>query len=257
MKSVISYNVNGIRAAQRKGFFDWLQTESPDIICLQEIKAQVEQLDDAFIHPKGYHTFWHPAEKKGYSGVAIFSKEMPNDIIYGCGIETYDQEGRVLRVDFDHYSVLSVYFPSGASGSPRQQVKEDFLADFTPYLQQLKNKHPNLIISGDYNIAHHSIDLHDPVRNKNNPGFLPQERAWMDELVKAGFVDAFRLHHPEEPHHYSWWSYRAGARKNNKGWRIDYHMITESLKDLCLDADILAGVVHSDHCPIRITMNLP
>lgn len=256
MKKIISYNVNGIRAAVAKGFLNWLSEESPDIICLQETKAQPDQLDENLLHPAGYHAYWFSAEKKGYSGVAILSKEKPLHVEYGCGIEKYDKEGRVIRADYDGYSVISVYFPSGSSGDERQEVKEEFLNDFYPYIQELKKSLPNLIVSGDYNICHQPIDIHNPVSNKNSSGFLPHEREWVSKLINSGFVDSFRKIYPEAEGRYSWWTFRFSARKNNKGWRIDYHMLTSPLADKCVDADILSDIEHSDHCPIKVVMNL-
>lgn len=253
MISILSYNVNGIRAAQRKGFFEWLAEESPDVLCIQETKAQKEQLDESITMPEGYHTFWHSAEKKGYSSVAIFSKETPKHVAYGCGIEKYDREGRILRADFDQFSIISAYFPSGTSGDERQAFKEDFLDDFFVYVAELKKTIPNLIISGDYNICHKPIDIHDPVRNKKNSGFLPHERDWVTKFIDSGFVDVFREFN-KEPGNYSWWTYRAGARAKNKGWRIDYHMVATPIAGNCKKAEILPNVVHSDHCPIKIIM---
>ncbi len=256
MKKIISYNVNGIRAAAKKDFFEWLQQESPDILCLQETKAQPDQLDESFLQPEGYHTYWHSAEKKGYSGVAIFTKEKPKHVEVGSGMEKYDLEGRILRADYDNFSIISVYIPSGSSGDHRQAIKEDFLEDFYVYIENLKKTFPNLIISGDYNICHRPIDIHDPVRNKTSSGFLPHEREWVSKFLDMGFVDSFRLHHPETPDRYSWWSYRANARANNKGWRIDYQMLTKSLEEKCKGAEILDQVKHSDHCPIKLSMDL-
>jgi exodeoxyribonuclease-3 len=256
MKQIISYNVNGIRAAAKKQFFDWIQEENPDILCIQETKAQPEQLDNSFLKPDGYHTFWHSAEKKGYSGVAIFTKEEPKHVEYGSGMEKYDKEGRILRADYENFSIISVYIPSGSSGDHRQAIKEEFLEDFYVYIENLKKSFPNLIISGDYNICHRPIDIHNPVSNKKSSGFLPHEREWVSKFIDMGFVDSFRLHHPETPDRYSWWSYRANARANNKGWRIDYQMLTESLRDKCVGADILDQVKHSDHCPIKVSMDL-
>ena len=252
MAKIISYNVNGIRAAVRKGFLDWLEAEQPDILCLQESKAQVEQLDETVLKPNGYQTYWYSAQKKGYSGVAIFSKQEPNHVEYGCGIEKYDAEGRVIRADYDHFSVISAYFPSGSTGDVRQAVKEEFLDDFYDYITELKKDFPNLIIAGDYNICHKPIDIHNPVSNKNTSGFLPHERAWVTKFLELGFVDSFRQFHADEPHHYSWWSYRANARANNKGWRIDYHMVSEALAPALTGATILPDVKHSDHCPIVV-----
>ena len=219
MLSIISYNVNGIRAASRKGFYDWLKEEDPDMLCIQETKAQPDQLDEKSRNPEGYFTYWYSAEKKGYSSVAIFSKIEPKHIAYGCGIEKYDQEGRIIRADFDQFSLISAYFPSGSSGDERQAFKEEFLDDFFSYIEELKKEIPNLIISGDYNICHKAIDIHNPKSNKNTSGFLPHEREWVSKFIDSGFVDSFRKFNPD-PHHYSWWSYRANARANNKGWRL-------------------------------------
>jgi exodeoxyribonuclease III len=255
VKTIVSYNVNGIRSAESKGFFDWLQEAGPDIICLQETKAQPDQLSDGFLKPAGYHTYWYSAEKKGYSGVALFSKEEPRHVEYGMGIEAYDSEGRILRADFDGYSVISAYFPSGSSGDERQAVKDQFLIDFLPYVQELRKTHPNLIISGDYNIAHTDIDIHNPVSNKKSSGFLPHERAWMTDYIESGMVDSFRLLNPEVQE-YSWWSFRFNSRANNKGWRIDYQMVTAPLADKCRHASILGEVVHSDHCPILLELDV-
>lgn len=251
---ILSYNVNGIRAAMNKGLVSWLEEEQPDIVCLQEIKARPEQFDTLAFQALGYHLYWYPAEKPGYSGVAILSKPQPFHVEYGCGIEAYDREGRVIRADYNGFSVMSVYMPSGSSGDVRQDFKMQWLADFDQYIEQLRETHPNLIISGDYNICHKAIDIHDPVRNKNSSGFLPEERQWFDDFVQKGFVDTFR-HFNEDPHHYSWWSYRAGARKRNKGWRIDYHLATEAMLPRLKHAAILPDAVHSDHCPVMVELN--
>lgn len=253
MKSIISYNVNGIRAAATKGFWEWLAAENPDIICLQEVKAHTQDLDARFLQPEGYHAYYHCAEKKGYSSVAIFTKEKPINVEYGCGNPKYDVEGRFIRIDFTDFSVMSVYLPSGTSGDERQTFKEECLADFLPYITHLRKTIPNLVLCGDFNIAHTELDIHDPVRNKNTSGFLPQERAWMTAFLETGMVDSFRLLNTA-PHQYSWWTYRANARANNKGWRIDYCLITETLKQRCKEVGILADVVHSDHCPIKLIL---
>ncbi|MEO0897409.1 MAG: exodeoxyribonuclease III [Bacteroidota bacterium] len=256
MKKIISYNVNGIRAAQKKGFYDWLKEEDPDIICLQESKAQPEQLTEEMLNPPGYHGYWHSAEKKGYSGVVIFSKEEPKHVEVGMGVQKFDMEGRVLRADYENFSVISLYLPSGSSGDHRQAMKDDFLIDFKPYIQNLIKEIPNLIISGDYNICHTEIDIHDPVRNKKSSGFLPHEREWMTSFIEeVGMVDSFRKFHSEGDH-YTWWSYRTRARSSNKGWRIDYQMLSPSIADKCTGASILSDVEHSDHCPISISMDL-
>lgn len=252
---VISYNINGIRAAIRKGFWDWLKSTDYDVICLQEIKATTAQFNARIFELLGYHCYWYSAKKGGYSGVAILSKIKPSQVVYGCGIEKYDNEGRILRADIGDLSIISAYFPSGSSGTERQAVKMDFLADMTTYLQALRKERPKLILSGDYNICHQAIDIHDPIRNKNKSGFLPEERAWMDNLIASGFVDTFRYFHPTAIEKYSWWSYRARSRERNKGWRIDYHCVTENLEKQLIAANILSDVVHADHCPVLVTLN--
>ncbi|EKF54837.1 exodeoxyribonuclease [Galbibacter marinus] len=248
---IISYNVNGIRAAVNKGFLDWLKTAQPDVICLQEIKAMKEQLDLTIFEEAGYpYHYWYSAEKKGYSGVAILSKVTPNKVVYGTGIDYMDREGRNLRVDFDNFSVMSLYLPSGTNIA-RLDHKLAYMADFQTYINALKNEVPNLIICGDYNICHKAIDIHDPIRNAKVSGFLPVEREWIGNFIDSGFIDSFR-HFNKEPHQYSWWSYRANARANNKGWRIDYNMVSEPLKEKLKRAVILPEAKHSDHCPILV-----
>ncbi len=245
---IISYNVNGIRAAIRKGFLDWLSQANPDIICLQEIKATPDQFDHSPFEEAGYiYHYWYPATKKGYSGVAILSKYKPNNVAYGTGIDYMDFEGRNIRLDFDGFSVMSLYLPSGTNIN-RLEHKLQYMADFHNYIDELKQEVPNLIICGDYNICHEAIDIHDPVRLKNASGFLPVEREWIDSFIKSGFIDSFR-HFNKESDHYSWWSYRAGARNNNKGWRIDYNLVAEPLRDKLKRAVILPEAFHSDHCP--------
>jgi len=254
-KKIITYNVNGIRAALSKGFLDWMQAANPDILCLQEIKAQHEQIPLLEFEALGYHHHWYPAQKKGYSGVAILSKEKPSQVVYGCGIKKYDDEGRVLRADFGEMSVLSVYHPSGSSGDERQAFKMEWLDDFLKFSEELRKKRPQLIISGDYNICHKAIDIHNPVSNANSSGFLPEEREWFDKFVNAGYVDSFR-HFNAEPHHYSWWSYRANAREKNLGWRIDYNMVTKNLQDKLKRSVILPEAKHSDHCPVAVEIDI-
>jgi exodeoxyribonuclease III len=245
---IITYNVNGIRAAIQKGFFDWLQEADPDILLLQETKAQPDQIPVLDFEMMGYRTFWHSAQKKGYSGVAILTKKDPDKVVIGMGIKEYDDEGRFLRADYGDLSVVSVYHPSGSSGDHRQGFKMKWLDDFHQYVNELKKVRPNLIISGDYNICHTEIDIHDPKGNAKNSGFLPEERQWMTKFIDSGFIDTFR-HFNKEPHHYTWWSYRVDARPRNLGWRIDYHMVTHNLADRLLGASILPDAVHSDHCP--------
>jgi len=251
MTSIVSYNVNGIRAAIRKGFLEWLDTEQPDVLCLQETKIDASLTQAIAQQITGYHCYWVCAEKKGYSGVAILSKVQPKHVEYGCGIEKYDREGRFIRADFDDFSVLSVYFPSGSRGTERQLFKDQFIIDFQAYIDEVKQTVPKLIISGDINIVHKPIDIHDPVRNKNTSGFLVHEREWITQFLDSGFKDSFRLHN-QEAEQYSWWSYRANSRARNKGWRIDYHFIANALESECIGASILNDIVHSDHCPIKV-----
>jgi len=251
---IISYNVNGIRAAMKKGFADWLLQADPDVICLQEIKALEEQVDVEAIEKAGYpYHYWFSAQKKGYSGVAIFCKEKPNHIEYGTGIESMDFEGRNLRVDYNEVSIMSLYLPSGTN-SARLEFKLNFMAEFQKYVNELKKDIPNLVICGDYNICHEAIDIHNPVANKNSSGFLPIEREWIGNFINSGFIDSFRYLN-KESHHYTWWSYRANSRVNNKGWRIDYHMVSKPLQENIKRAVILPDAKHSDHCPLMVELN--
>jgi exodeoxyribonuclease-3 len=219
------------------------------VICLQEIKAHKENVDFAKIVALGYETFWYPAEKKGYSGVAIFTKRKPELVQLGNGIMQSDAEGRVIRADFGDVTLINAYFPSGSSGDIRQEYKFQWLNEFFDYIYELKKTRPNLIITGDYNICHQPIDIHNPISNKDSSGFLPEERAWMDKWFESGFVDTFRYFNPH-PHQYSWWSFRANSRANNKGWRIDYISVSKSLEQKLKDAAIYPDVKHSDHCPV-------
>src|SRR5690554_379144 len=254
MKRIISYNVNGIRAAIRKGFMEWLKAADPDVLCLQEIKAEPHQLEEGVLDDTPYYHYWHPAEKKGYSGVSIWTKEKPRHVEVGCGNEKYDREGRVLRVDFEDYSVISVYMPSGSSGDLRQAFKMEWLEFFQNYVDGLVKNIPNLIISGDYNICHTEIDIHNPKRNAKTSGFLPEEREWVSQFLESGFIDTFR-HFNKEPHNYSWWSYRANARAKNLGWRIDYNMLSQTMEARLRRATILPEAKHSDHCPILLEID--
>lgn len=248
---IISYNVNGIRAAINKGFLDWLKAANPDVICLQEIKATEDQIPVMEIEMAGYpYQYYFPAQKKGYSGVAVLCKMEPKNIVFGTGIAHMDFEGRNLRVDFETVSVMSLYLPSGTN-IDRLDYKFKYMDDFQAYINELKKEIPHLIICGDYNICHEAIDIHDPIRNKTVSGFLPEERAWLDTFIKNGFVDTFRFFN-KEPHQYSWWSYRANARENNKGWRIDYCLANESLTNRLKRALILPEAKHSDHCPVLV-----
>ena len=248
---IVSYNVNGIRAALNKGFLTWLQQVDPDVVCLQEIKAMESQLELELFHQAGYRfNYWFSAQKKGYSGVAILSKKEPDKVVYGTEIDYMDYEGRNLRADFNGVSIMSLYVPSGTN-LDRLDHKLMYMADFQDYVDQLKKKAPNLVICGDYNICHEAIDIHDPVRNKNVSGFLPVEREWMGNFLESGFIDSFR-HFNKLPHHYTWWSYRANSRAKNKGWRLDYGMVSRPLENRLRRSVILSEAVHSDHCPILL-----
>ncbi|MDP4207512.1 MAG: exodeoxyribonuclease III [Bacteroidota bacterium] len=246
-----SYNVNGLRAAIGKGFAAWLAEEQPDVIGLQEIKATPDQVDTSFLDNLGYHHYWFPAEKKGYSGVAIFTKKKPDFVGLGMELPDYDVEGRLIRADFGDITFLTIYFPSGTSGDVRQEFKMKFLFDFDDYVERLRKERPNIILAGDFNIAHKPVDINHPERHLTSSGFLPEERAWVDQFLAKGFLDTFRVFN-NEPKQYSWWTYRAQARAKNLGWRIDYHWVTESLRTRLKSAQIHAGVVHSDHCPVSV-----
>lgn len=254
MRRIITYNVNGIRAAMGKGLIDWMKSTDPDILCVQEIKASPEQVGVFEFEEMGYHHYWYPAQKKGYSGVAIFSKQKPDNVVYGCGIKEYDDEGRFIRADYGDISVISVYHPSGSSGDDRQAFKMKWLDDFADYIEKLRKERPKLIISGDYNICHKAIDIHNPKSNANTSGFLPEEREWFDKFVEKGYIDSFRFFN-QEPHQYSWWSYRAGSRGKNLGWRIDYNMVTQNLEKNLKRSVILNQAMHSDHCPVMLEID--
>jgi len=251
---IISYNVNGIRAALKKGFLDWLQVANPDVICIQETKAHKEQLEVSLFEEAGYpFHYWFSAQKKGYSSVAIFCKEQPKHIAYGTDIESMDFEGRNLRVDFEDISVMSLYLPSGTN-LDRLNFKLNYMDQFQEYITNLKYEIPNLVICGDYNICHEEIDIHNP-KMKGVSGFLPEERTWIRNFIDSGFIDSFRFKNPERQE-FSWWSYRANARANNKGWRLDYAMVSASLQNKISRAYILPEAKHSDHCPIVVELNL-
>jgi exodeoxyribonuclease-3 len=251
---IISFNLNGIRSAINKGLFDWLEKENPDLFCVQETKAQPEQIDTFTLRSLGYeHQLIHSALKKGYSGVAIFSKYKPDYHVAGIGRPEFDREGRVIRADFGDVTIVCVYIPSGTMGDIRQAVKMEFLEVFTAYLLELRNERPNLLICGDYNICHKPIDINHPERHTNVSGFLPEEREWFDRFIDLGFVDTFREFN-HEPNQYSWWSFRAGSRERNIGWRIDYHIVTESLKHRLKSAAIRQEAVFSDHAPVVVEL---
>ena len=251
---VISYNVNGIRATLGKGLIEWLETENPDVLCLQEIKATSDQIDMLSFQALGYNSILvNSAQKKGYSGVAIFSKQKPDFYSFGMGNDFFDSEGRIIRADFGDLTVVCVYIPSGTSGDERQALKMQFLELFTNYLIDLRKTRPNLLICGDYNICHKPIDINYPEKHTKMSGFLPEEREWFDQFIDLGFVDTFRVFN-QEPNQYSWWSFRANARAKNLGWRIDYHIVTDTLKPRLKSAGILQSVAFSDHCPVEVEL---
>lgn len=252
---ILTYNVNGIRAAQRKGFVEWLAEKQMDVVCLQEIKANADQIEVEAYEELGYHCHWFSAQKKGYSGVAILSKTKPDKVVAGIEHELFDNEGRVLRADIGDVTILSCYFPSGTSGDIRQDIKMQFLEKIMVFAEELRKTRPKLVICGDYNIAHTEIDIHNPKSNKKNSGFLPEERQWMTDFFATGYTDTFR-HFNEGPHNYSWWSYRSNARANNKGWRIDYISTTEEMKEQLLESDIFPEAKHSDHCPCYLKIKI-
>ena len=252
---IATYNVNGLRSAISKGFIDWLSASGPDMICLQELKSQEDQLDLELFRAIGYESYLFPATKKGYSGVGILSKRKPLHVERGLGHDLFDFEGRSIRLDFEDFSVISTYFPSGTTGDIRQDVKMEFLDFYQKYIDQLKQEQPYLVICGDFNICHRAIDIHNPVSNAKSSGFLPEERAWMESFFNSGFIDTYR-HLNSEPHHYTWWSFRAGSRDKNLGWRIDYVCISEHLNDKLKRSVILPDARHSDHCPVMVDLEL-
>lgn len=252
---IISYNVNGIRAAIKKGFIDWLKTNPADVICIQETKAVQSDIDSSEIETLGYSQFWFSAQKKGYSGVAVFTKIKPDKVKYGTDIPASDEEGRVIQLEFGDVQIINAYFPSGTSGDLRQKFKYQWLDEFFDYLNNLNKKKKKIILCGDYNIAHEEIDIHDPRGNKKSSGFLPEERTWFTKFLSSGWIDTFRVFH-REPHRYSWWSQRfPSVRLNNKGWRIDYITVSQNLEKQLKHADILDQVKHSDHCPVFLEIS--
>lgn len=250
---ILSWNVNGLRAVVKKGFLEWLAQSKPEILCLQEIKAQTDQLDDSILHPNGYHGFFHSAEKKGYSGVATYSKKQPANVQYGFGIAQFDSEGRVLMTDYGDFILYNIYFPNGKMRQERLDYKMEFYEEILKQFDSLKKQGKKLVICGDYNTAHKEIDLARPKENEKISGFLPIERAWMDKLVSHGYVDTFREFN-KEPEQYTWWDMQTFARQRNVGWRIDYHFISENLLPHLKRAWIMPEVMGSDHCPIGIEL---
>ena len=256
MVKIVTYNVNGIRSAVDKTLPDWLRAQDADIVCFQEIKADMTKIPTAVFDELGYKHYWYPAEKKGYSGVAILSKIEPKTVVFGCGNEQYDSEGRVIRADYDGYSVLCAYHPSGTSGEDRQAFKMLWLEYFLRHVNDLRKQLPNLVLVGDYNICREAIDIHDPVGNKNSSGFLPEERDWFARFLGHGYVDTFRHANGDVPHQYTWWSFRANSRANNKGWRIDYVIVNEELREKVRESKIVPEAKHSDHCPMYTVLDI-
>ncbi|MCF0200851.1 MAG: exodeoxyribonuclease III [Bacteroidales bacterium] len=250
---IVSYNVNGIRSAISKGLLQWIEQCQPDVLCFQELKATPDQIPLMDFEMMGYHHFWFPAQKKGYSGVGMICKQHPDNVVYGMNNPLYDAEGRFLRADFGDLSVVSVYHPSGTTGDDRQAFKMQWLDFFRDYVNALRKERPQLVLSGDYNICHEAIDINNPKAHVTSSGFLPEERAWFTDFLGDGYIDSFR-HLVKEANRYSWWSYRANAREKNLGWRIDYHIVTDVLEDRIQAVDILPDIKHSDHCPIVLDL---
>lgn len=250
---LISYNVNGIRSAISKGLLEWLQTEDPDIFMVQELKATQDQIPLMLFAQLGYTAYVFAAQKKGYSGTAIFSKQPADYVSLGIDDPQFDSEGRLVRADFGSLTVICSYFPSGSSGDERQAVKMRYLSHFSNFISKLRETRPNIVIGGDYNICHKPIDINNPKAHEETSGFLPEERAWFDSFIAQGFIDSFRVFCPD-PEKYSWWSFRAASRRRNMGWRIDYFLASEPLREQLLSADILSQAVHSDHCPVMLTL---
>ena len=253
--TLYSWNVNGIRAAHRKGFLDWLHAEQPDILALQEIRAMPEQLDDELRNPAGYHALWVPAERRGYSGVAVLSKLKPESVTVGLGIDDYDVEGRTLTADYGDFMLVTSYVPNGSRDHSRVPYKMQYKADFLRYLNGLRDAGRSVVFCGDINTSHREIDLARPRQNQNTTGFLPEERAWLDEVVEAGWIDTFRALYPDREGAYSWWSQIGGARDRNVGWRLDYFFVSPDLRDRVVGADIHPDVYGSDHCPVGIELS--
>ena len=251
-----SWNVNGIRAAQRKGFLDWLHAEGPDVLTVQETKARPEQLDDELRQPEGYHSWWVSAEKKGYSGVGLFSKTEPIDIKLGMGIEKFDSEGRTIIADFGAFTLMSTYLPNGKGSAERLRYKMEYKEAFLEYADKLRAAGKSVVFCGDINTAHNEIDLTHPKPNAKYSGFLREERDWMDKVVAQGYIDSYRHLNPDKVGAYSWWSMRSGARAKNVGWRLDYFFISSDLLDNMSNAEIHADVMGSDHCPISLTLDV-
>ena len=253
---LFSWNVNGIRAAQKKGFLDWLHAEKPDVLTVQETKARPEQLDDKLRQPEGYHSWWVSAERKGYSGVGLFSRVAPQDIQLGLGIEKFDSEGRTIIADYGDFTLMSTYLPNGGRDHKRVPYKMEYKAAFLDYANKLRAAGKSVVMTGDINTAHNEIDLARPKANRKTTGFLREERDWIDKVVEQGYIDSYRHLNPDKEGAYSWWSMRSGARQKNVGWRIDYFFISPDLLDKMAAAEIHADVLGSDHCPVSLTLDV-
>ena len=251
--SALLWNVNGIRAVYKKGFLDWFLEEKPDILCLQETKATEKQLPSVLRNIEGYNAYFSSAERKGYSGVALYTKLEPISVEYGFGIEKFDHEGRTLIIEFENFTIFNIYFPNGKASKERLQYKMEFYDAFLEYVEELRRKGKRIIVCGDVNTAHKEIDLARPKPNEKISGFLPEERAWIDKFLSHGYADTFRMFN-KEPNHYTWWDYKTKSRERNVGWRIDYFFISENLKTNLKAAYILSDVIGSDHCPIGIDL---
>lgn len=251
---LLSWNVNGIRAIERKGFLSWLAKESPDILCLQETKSHPNVLSENLKFPSGYHSFWSSAERKGYSGVAVYSKRQPLNVKEGLGVKEFDVEGRTLVLDYGDFVLFNIYFPNGSSGNKRVPFKMAFYDEFLRQAERLRKQDKKIIVCGDVNTAHTEIDLARPKQNEKNTGFLPEERAWVSKFLSLGYIDTFRYFYPE-PGHYTWWDYKTKARERDIGWRIDYFFVSPNLVSRLKNAFILKDVLGSDHCPVGIEIN--
>ncbi|MCX7953763.1 MAG: exodeoxyribonuclease III [Bacteroidales bacterium] len=255
MITIFSYNVNGIRAALKKGLFEWVKATQPDILCMQEIKATPDQFESNIFEELGYNCIWNSADKKGYSGVALLTKQKPQTFSLGVKNPAFDVEGRVIRADYKNFILICVYVPSGTMGDERQSVKMAFLNEFYEFVANILKENRNVVISGDFNICHKPIDINFPEKHENVSGFLPEEREWFDKFINLGLIDTFRVFN-KEPNNYSWWSYRQNARAKNLGWRIDYHLINEKLLPYLVDAKIHNDLYHSDHVPVSVKLNI-
>lgn len=252
---IVSWNVNGIRACYKKNLMQFIETEKPDILCLQETKAHIEQVEEGTRKLSFAHSYWSSAHRRGYSGVATFTKLEPKNVQLGMGIAAYDNEGRIVISDHEKFLLYNIYFPNGGSGEERHDFKQKFLAELNVHLKGVLKSGREIILVGDYNVAHKEIDVYDPIRLSKESGFLPEERQWFGSFLELGFIDTFRFFKPNEKERYSWWSYRELARVNNRGWRIDYVCISKGLQSKLVGSDILDHVEGSDHCPVVVDLS--